>query len=111
MGCYGWNDRQSERGSKRLIMRILFIYLLPFLLPLAAYLAWAWYRATYVKEHDGNQPEIEKGPWPALLLIGALLAFGVMAATALMRGADSDATYTPPRYEDGRVTPGRLEEK
>ncbi len=92
-------------------MRIFFLYVLPFLLPLTAYLAWAWYRATYVKKHGGNAPEIEKGPWPFLLFLGALLAFGVMGATALIRGADPDATYTPSRYEDGRIIPGQLDEK
>lgn len=92
-------------------MRIFFIYVLPFLLPLTAYLAWAWYRIGYAKKHGGDAPQIEKGPWPLLLLLGAVLAFGGMAATALMRGADSDATYTPSRYEDGRIIPGQLEEK
>ncbi|MBT6960011.1 MAG: hypothetical protein HOA00_02610, partial [Rhodospirillaceae bacterium] len=46
--------------------RTFLIYALPFLLPLAVYLAWAWYRTGYVKRHGGEPPEIEKGPWPFL---------------------------------------------
>lgn len=91
--------------------RVFITYLLPFLLPLTVYLLWAWYRTAYVRKHGGEAPEIEKGPWPLMLLLGAILALGIMGATALMRGADADATYTPARYEDGKVIPGRLEEK
>ena len=92
-------------------MRIFLIYVLPFLLPLIAYLIWAWYRSSYVKTHGGEPPQIDKGPWPFLLFLGAILAFATMATTAMMRGADPDATYTPPRFEDGQVIPGQLEEK
>ena len=93
------------------MVRVFLTYALPFLLPLSVYLAWAWYRMGYVKRHGGEAPEIEKGPWPLLLLLGAILSLGGMATTALMRGAYPDAEYTPPRYEDGRVIPGQLEEK
>ena len=93
------------------MVRIFFTYLLPFLLPLTVYLLWVWYRVSYVRKHGGEAPDIEKGPWPLMLLLGALLTMGLLAATALMRGADPDATYTPPRFEDGRVIPGQLEEK
>ncbi|MDG2244499.1 MAG: hypothetical protein P8L66_13525 [Rhodospirillaceae bacterium] len=92
------------------MVRVFFIYALPFLLPLSVYLAWAWYRMGHVKRHGGEAPQIEKGPWPFLLLLGAILSLGVIATTALMRGADPGAKYTPPRYEDGRVIPGQLEE-
>ena len=59
--------------------RILLTYVVPFLLPMAAYAAWVWYRAGYVAEHGGAAPRIERGPWPLLLFLGALCAFGVTA--------------------------------
>lgn len=92
------------------MVRVLLTYLIPFLLPLAAYMAWAWYRTAHVKKHGGESPTIEKGPWPILLLLGAVLAVGLMGTMALFQGGDPDSTYVPPRYEDGKIVPGRLED-
>ena len=91
--------------------RVFFTYVLPFLLPLTVYLLWAWYRTGYVRRHGGEPPDIEKGPWPLMLLLGAVLTVGALAITALNRGAAPDAEYTPPRYEDGTIVPGQLREK
>lgn len=91
--------------------RILITYLIPFLMPLAAYLLWVWYRTAYAKKHGGEPPQVEKGPWPWLLLAGAVLTLVIMGTTALLRGADAGADYAPPRYEDGRIVPGRLEDQ
>jgi heme A synthase len=92
------------------MVRIFFTYLIPFLVPLAAYLVWAWYRIAHAKKHGGEAPVIEKGPLPWLLLAGAVLTLVLMGTTALLRGGDPDATYVPPRYEDGRIVPGRMED-
>jgi len=92
------------------MVRVFFTYLVPFLLPIAAYLFWVWYRTAYVKKHGGEAPSVEQGPWPWLLLVGAMLTLGIMSATALLRGADPDAKYIPPRYEDGQIVPGRAED-
>ena len=86
--------------------RIFLMYLIPFLLPLAAYMLFAWYRYKFVASHEGEAPAIEKGPWPYLLLAGALLTVGVAGTMALLGGADPGSTYTPARIEDGRVVPG-----
>jgi hypothetical protein len=92
------------------MIRVFFTYLVPFLLPLAAYLAWVWYRTAHAKRHGGEAPPIEQGPWPLMLLIGALLALTLMGTTALLRGGDPNSTYIPPRYEDGKIVPGHLED-
>lgn len=92
------------------MVRIFFTYLIPFLLPLFVYLCWVWYRMRYAEKHGGEAPVLEKGPWPLLLFIGAVLALTVLGATALLRGGSPDATYVPPRLENGRVVPGQLED-
>ena len=91
--------------------RLLVTYMVPFLLPMAAYVAWVWYRAKYTAEHGGEAPRIERGPWPLLLFLGAVCAFAVLALTAFMRGGPADQTYVPPRVVDGEVVPGHLEPK
>jgi len=91
--------------------RIIFTYIVPFLLPTVVYALWVWYRVGYVARHGGEAPKLEKGPWPLLLFLGAVLAFAVLAVTALTRGGDPDATYVPPRLENGKLIPGHLEPK
>jgi Family of unknown function (DUF6111) len=91
--------------------RILFTYILPFLLPAAVYAAWVWYRTGYVARHGGEAPRLERGPWPLLMFLGAVLAFAVLAVTALTRGGSPDETYVPPHLENGAMIPGHLEPK
>jgi len=90
--------------------RILFTYLVPFFAPMAVYLAWAYYRARYVAEHGGEAPSIERGPWPLLLFLGAVLAFATLSVTALTRGGSAGAIYTPSHLENGQVVPGRMDD-
>ncbi|MBM3513304.1 MAG: hypothetical protein FJX59_06270 [Alphaproteobacteria bacterium] len=90
------------------MIRTLLQYGIPFLLPLAGYAAWVWYRNAYADRHEGALPKFEEGPWPAMLLLGAVLMAASMAYTALTSGASSDATYVPPRVEDGKVIPGQF---
>jgi len=91
--------------------RIVFTYVVPFLLPAAVYAAWVWYRMGYVARHGGEAPKLEQGPWPLLLFIGAVLAFLVLATTAMMTGGSPDDTYVPPHLENGKLIPGHLEPK
>lgn len=91
--------------------RIVFTYIIPFLLPAAAYAVWVWYRSGYVARHGGEAPRLEQGPWPLLLFAGAVLAFAVLAVTALTHGGDPNATYVPPHLDGGKIIPGHLEPK
>lgn len=93
------------------MIRLVLEYLIPFLLPLAAYAMWIWYRNAYAEHHDGAPPRFEEGPWPLMLFIGAVLMFASMAFTALTTGGDAGATYIPPHMEDGKIVPGRMIEK
>ena len=93
------------------MIRIVITYIVPFLLPLAIYLVWSWYRTRYVAAHGGEAPKLERGPWPLLLFLGAVLTLASLAATALMSGSDAGAIYTPSHLENGRLVPGRMDEK
>lgn len=91
--------------------RIVLTYLIPFLMPMAVYLAWTWYRERYVATHSGESPRIERGPWPLLVFLGAVSAVVVLGATAFMRGGPADQRYVPPHVVDGEVVPGHMEPK
>jgi len=88
--------------------RILLTYLVPFLLPIAIYAVWVWYRTGYAARHGGEAPKFEQGPWPILLFTGALLTFGVMGIIALNQGESAGAAYEPARIENGRIVPGQF---
>lgn len=91
------------------MIRILVEYLVPFLLPLAGYSLWIWYRARYAEKHGGDAPEFEKGPWPLMLFLGAVLTLAVLGVSALTSGGSPGDVYTPPHVENGKVVPGRTE--
>ena len=91
--------------------RIIITYVVPFLLPMAVYASWVWYRAGYVARHGGEAPRLEQGPWPLLLFAGAASAMIVLAVTAWLHGGAADETYVPPHVVDGKVIPGHLEPK
>jgi heme A synthase len=93
------------------MVRIVFTYIVPFLLPLAVYLAWGWYRTRYVAAHGGEPPKLERGPWPLLLVLGAMLTLLSLAATALTRGSDAGSAYTPSHLENGQLVPGHMDAK
>ena len=88
--------------------RILFTYLVPFLLPIAMYAAWVWYRTDYAARHGGEAPKFEQGPWPLLLFAGAILTVVVMGTTAMLRGEAAGSSYEPAHIENGQIIPGRL---
>ena len=73
------------------MLRIMYTYVVPFLMPAAVYAAWVWYRMRYVAQHGGEAPKLEQGPWPLLLFLGAILAFGVLALSALTQGGSVSA--------------------
>ena len=91
------------------MFRIFITYVVPFLLPLAVYLAWARYRARYVEDHAGQVPLLERGPWALLLFLGAILALLSLGATTLLHESGPDTVYTPPHLKDGEIVPGHAE--
>lgn len=91
------------------MIRVLLTYLVPFLLPIAIYALWFWYRTRYAARHGGEAPKFERGPWPILLFTGAVLTFGLMGVIALNQGEPAGSAYEPARIENGRIVPGQLD--
>jgi amino acid transporter len=52
---------------------------------------------------------LQEGPWFWLILAGFVLMAGGLVYTALSTGGDAGGAYIAPRYEDGRIVPGRIE--
>lgn len=88
--------------------RALLQYLLPLILPTVLYLIWA----LLIRDSGSGRKLatiLREGPWFWLILAGLVLAGASLVATALIGGGNIEGTYIPPRWEDGRVVPGRIE--
>jgi hypothetical protein len=48
-------------------------------------------------------------PWVWLLGIGVALMAASLVAISLTTGGDREGTYVPPRLEDGKIVPSRIE--
>jgi hypothetical protein len=90
--------------------RVLLQYVLPIVLPSLVYAAWLVYENRRVaKGGKGTTRRLEEGPWAWLIAGGLVLAVAGAIAAAALSGRGREGTYVPPRVEDGRVVPGRLE--
>ncbi|MCW8836387.1 MAG: DUF6111 family protein [Rhodospirillales bacterium] len=85
-------------------MRILLQYILPFLAPLALYLAWFF---LWGRRHEKALPDWKSGPWFWLIIAGFLLAASGLVFMSFS-GDDPGGVYHAPRYEDGRIIPGHV---
>lgn len=90
------------------MIRILFTYVLPLVLPTALYFAWsAWVRR---RQQAGEAPPLAHGPWFALIIAGFVLLAASLAYTALTHGTPPGGVYQTPRLgDDGRIIPGGIE--
>ena len=88
--------------------RLLIQYLLPLILPAVVFLIWAWL-SQRGQATGGFQSRLQQGPWFWLVLAGFVLMAGGLVYTAVSTGGDAGGTYIAPRYEDGRIVPGRIE--
>ena len=88
--------------------RVLIEYLLPLILPAAVFFIWAWL-SRHQSATGGFQSRLREGPWFWLILGGVVLMAGGLVYTALSTGGEAGGTYVAPRYEDGRIVPGRIE--
>jgi hypothetical protein len=82
------------------MLRFVFQYLLPLLLPFLVYLAW-------VALSRGPAPGwLRAAPWPHLAGAGVLLLAVSLIAWSLLSGAPPEADYVPPHLENGEIVPG-----
>ena len=82
-------------------MRIFVQIVIPLLLPVLAYIAWAAVTRRY------PLPEWWRhAPWAWLTGIGVVLVAGSLIFWAERAGFDPDAMHLAPRLENGRVVPG-----
>ena len=87
--------------------RILIQYLLPLLLPTLLFFAWSMLTR---RRRAANAPdaEVRDTPWLWLAIAGVVLLGASLVTVALTSGSEPTGTYQSPRYEDGRIIPGRV---
>ena len=97
------------------MIRILLQYALPILLPFAVYFCWLHFarrkRTKNGEDHSDLPQSLREGPWFWLIVSGFALMVTGLAFTAVMSGGKPGSIYETPRYEDGKVIPGRLIEQ
>lgn len=86
--------------------RIILNYLLPLIVPTAAYLAWVWYFRRRAETTGDEPPEITRGGLFWSLVLGLALVIAGLVGLAVTAGVKpGEGGYQSPRIEDGRVIP------
>ncbi len=96
------------------MIRTLLTVVVPLIAPTLAYLIWMQVRAQRKEDEDAGRPvpKWQKLPWTWLVLSGAALAaVALLTLGYIDRSADITRQYIPPTLEDGKVVPGRFEER
>jgi hypothetical protein len=96
------------------MLRVFLTIVLPLLLPTALYLLWL--RVAHWSpwgSPPGSQPSEAVRwaalPWVWLAGAGALLLALVLFVVTVHFGTSQPGIYVPPRWENGRITPGHVE--
>jgi len=98
-------------------MRVFLTVILPLLAPSLLYIAWVLMRpgtAPLPGSPQGSGGRLARlarddVPWFALMATGAVLTSAATIALYILQpSAGTDAVYTPPRYENGRIIPGKM---
>lgn len=89
------------------MLRVLFEFVIPLVLPLTLYLLWQARRRRIEAATGGVPPAWFEGPWFWAVVAGFVLAAGVLVVLALTSGAKPGAEYIPPHLENGRVVPAQ----
>ncbi len=87
--------------------RVFLTYLIPLALPFAVYFLWAWIGGKRGRKPD-DPPFWFEGPWFWLIVCGFFLMAATLGSVAYFDSGRPDGTYTPSRFEDGRIIPGEI---
>jgi hypothetical protein len=87
--------------------RELLTLFVPLILPTVLYLAWLqamrW-------SQEGGAATWRGVPWVWLGVTGVALAALVLFVVTVHFGTSAPGTYVPPRYENGKIVPGHIEQ-
>ncbi len=86
-------------------MRILLHTIVPLLAPFVVYAIWIYVDA---RRKGRGKPNWEEGNWFWVMILGAILVVASLGYFAT-RGGDPGSKYQAPRYEDGKIVPGKIE--
>lgn len=97
------------------MIRILFTYVLPLVLPSIIYFLWMGWVRRKVETAKRAGEDVEhleiKTPWIRLVLAGVLLMAIGLAIIATVGGAPAGSKYQPPRLDGDKVIPGEMTPK
>ena len=88
------------------MLRVFLTIVLPLALPTGIYVGWLF--VAHRVQWDGTVPWVEL-PWVWLAAAGVLLLVVVLFVVHLHFGTAQTGIYVPPRWENGRITPGHIE--
>ena len=91
------------------MIRVLIEFLLPFLLPIAIFVAWILLSHRWQGQDQSVAERLRGGPWLWLIVASVLLLVAALAYSALTGGAPAGSKYRAPHLEYGRVVPGTFE--
>ncbi len=86
--------------------RVLLQTLLPLLAPLGIYVLWVLISRR--ARDDGTLVAIARGPWFWLAVAGFVLMLATLGTVAALDSVSPEGVYEAPRWEDGKVVPGRI---
>ena len=92
------------------MLRILFSYVVPLIVPTVIYFLWQAYlkRRTSKAQSESGEAARRTIPWTWLAATGVGLLAVTLIALALVDGYPPGGVYQAPHLEDGRVVPGRV---
>ena len=91
------------------MLRIFLTVVLPIALPLLLYIGYvSMLRRRAQATGQTDLPRWQEGPWPWLILAGALLVVAALTAYRLTTGVPPGTELQSPRLIDGEVVPSQV---
>jgi Family of unknown function (DUF6111) len=89
------------------MLRIILTYLIPFVLPAAAWFVWQKFFAKSPALGGATRIDPHQVPWHWLGLAGLVLAAATLTTLGVFGGASPGEVYQPAEMIDGKITPGK----